>query len=276
MHPAIIIRLLGDNGSYNGEVETYGKPQGMGIFFGDGGGAFEGKWWKGQPNGEGRMVFRDDGSLERGQVHIGRFVDGICHGYGKRFDRNGRVVFDGEWVRGEMLVGNTYSKAENRRGRFMRDRDSRRHNRVDMKGSYSGEIAPWANEKDVVPHGYGVCHYDDGLTYDGYWDRGVLLDTPPLSGVTVTSSKHAKASLLGASKGVLAADSEERNGGGGGGTRPQAAALSVSPISELPADSSTRREVQLGAFVCETCAGKFRVKSFLSCWRPYFQLLDNN
>lgn len=206
------------------------------------------------------MVFRDDGSLERGQVHIGRFVDGVCHGYGKRFDRNGRIVFDGEWVKGEMLVGNTYFKAENRRGRFMRDRDLRRRNRVDMKGSYSGEIAPWANKNDIVPHGHGVCHYDDGLTYDGYWDRGVLLDTPPLSGVTVTSSKQAKEVLLGALKGGPTAAAHSDEGSGGGGTRPKATASPVSTSLELPADSSTRREVQLGAFKCETCEGKFRVK----------------
>lgn len=130
-------------------------------------GVYSGEWKNDAPNGQGTIVWDNDGSiytgewkdgLENGQgtytytngdTYTGELVNGLANGQGTYRGSDGSV-YVGEWKDG-MIQGqgtNTYADGS----------------------TYTGE---W---KDNYPHGQGTMTYADGTVLTGTWQNGQFVD----------------------------------------------------------------------------------------------------
>lgn len=85
-------------GSYTGVWEN-DLPNGAGVFTSKNS---DGKTWvytgnfiDGHFNGEGTTVW------ESGEMQVGHYEDDVLNGYGKYYDENGSLVYEGNWINGE-------------------------------------------------------------------------------------------------------------------------------------------------------------------------------
>ena len=98
-------------------------------------------------NGEKRNdEFHGKGKLinETGDVYEGDFQFGEYHGHGKFTMSNNDIIWEGKWVRGELIEGSIRSKK--------------------LKFLYEGEI------KNLGRHGKGIdFHYKKKRKFIAYW-----------------------------------------------------------------------------------------------------------
>ena len=56
---------------------------------------YDGNFLEGKFDGEGKYVY------ENGDYYIGHFKNGLCHGKGKEYDKNGKLLSEGLWINDE-------------------------------------------------------------------------------------------------------------------------------------------------------------------------------
>lgn len=132
-------------GVYSGEVDEEGLPSGQGTLREEDGHEYQGEWWRGKPNGRGKR-YRKDGTL----VYEGECKDGKEHGLGKSYYfYDGTLLYDGEWKDG---TWNGLGKYYRRDGTLC----------------YEGEF------RDRKYHGRGkeYCRVSGMLKHDGRFEEG--------------------------------------------------------------------------------------------------------
>lgn len=96
-------------GTYTGEVNSDGIPEGQGKFDTENTEGiewyYEGAWVNGQMEGEGATVWVD------GTKHEGSYIDSIYDGQGK-FYEDDSIVFEGEYKAGEYASGKLFNAKE--------------------------------------------------------------------------------------------------------------------------------------------------------------------
>ena len=72
--------------------------QGKGtLYYKDGKIEYEGDFLEGNYDGEGKYIY------ENGDYYVGEFKNGLCHGKGKEFDKEGKLICEGEWNNDEKV-----------------------------------------------------------------------------------------------------------------------------------------------------------------------------
>ncbi|HET6436086.1 MAG TPA: cytoplasmic protein, partial [Xanthomonadaceae bacterium] len=59
------------------------------------GARYEGDWLAGEMHGQGTYRFRT------GRVYVGELRDSKMHGYGREYDTDGGLLYEGQWRNGQ-------------------------------------------------------------------------------------------------------------------------------------------------------------------------------
>ena len=94
-----------DGSCYDGLWE-YDQKNGHGEMRWPNGDCYIGNFKDGARNGFGEYIFRD------GRKDIGQFVNGIMEGDGKRYDKEGKLIEDGRFVKDVMVFGTSNAEIE--------------------------------------------------------------------------------------------------------------------------------------------------------------------
>lgn len=85
-----------NGGYYDGEW-LFGKKSGFGKFLLPGLFYYEGQFKNNKMNGQGKLFIGNT-------VYEGNFVNDLRHGYGKEYDKNGNLLYEGEWKENKKLI----------------------------------------------------------------------------------------------------------------------------------------------------------------------------
>ncbi|CEL97748.1 unnamed protein product [Vitrella brassicaformis CCMP3155] len=138
----------GKAGKYEGELDSNGFPDGLGVLknMGDGALLYEGSWRAGKFHGEGTKFFDDDPSK---MEYTGWWKDGKRDGVGKSFLRSGAMEYYGEWEADEYHGHGT------------------KYHRGGVQKEYEGQ---W---QQGMYHGEGIKYRPGGMAeYEGQWHQG--------------------------------------------------------------------------------------------------------
>jgi len=162
----------GKAGKYEGELDSNGFPDGLGVLknMGDGALLYEGSWRAGKFHGEGTKFFDDDPSK---MEYTGWWKDGKRDGVGKSFLRSGAMEYYGEWEADEYHGHGT---------KYHRGGVQKEYEGQWQQGMYHGEgikyrpggMAEYEGQwHQGVYHGEGTLYDDSGWeTYTGRWTKG--------------------------------------------------------------------------------------------------------
>ena len=59
---------------------------------------YDGDWVDGKREGNGKYIYEDD------RYYIGQFKNNAPNGKGIEYDKNGKIIFDGNWVNGHIDI----------------------------------------------------------------------------------------------------------------------------------------------------------------------------
>jgi len=88
--------VFSDGHLYNGEYNL-GQREGQGMFVWPYGAKYEGSYYQNKRNGMGVYVYADE------RKYQGEYKGDRPHGYGVEFDKDGTVLYDGNWAFGEFI-----------------------------------------------------------------------------------------------------------------------------------------------------------------------------
>jgi len=131
----------GDQGQYEGDVDTNNIPHGMGNMLYLDGRTYQGGWRHGHWNGPANATFQN------GDVFEGHYKMDQRHGPGKY-----------QWKDGRSFVGDFYQDQRHGKGEF----------RWPDKSCYVGDFSRGHR------HGYGNYKFPDGSVYEGTWKESQM------------------------------------------------------------------------------------------------------
>lgn len=153
---------------YLGELDSRRRPVGPGLVKWVDGDleSFEGKFEKGFPIGQGKLVFRN------GDIYIGCFSDGLAEGIGEMEFANGdkytgswkKGYRDGEGIYSNSLTGEVYSGA-------WKNNLFEGKGRIDYNDDYMGRVFYEGMFSKGMKFGLGKCQYISGSIYRGMWSN---------------------------------------------------------------------------------------------------------
>lgn len=115
------------------------------ITYKDLSGTYIGQHLNGFPHGPGKFIYNDE------SIYSGEWKKGYQHGVGIYQNKEGKVVFEGEFFKGFFVSVGKFKYADN--------------------SCYSGRY--YLKNSDPICHGYGRMNYCDGSAYEGEFIHGV-------------------------------------------------------------------------------------------------------
>lgn len=131
----------GDQGQYEGDVDSNNAPHGMGNMIYLDGRTYHGGWRNGHWNGSAKATFQN------GDVFEGNYTMDQRHGPGKYY-----------WKDGRSFVGDFHQDQRHGKGEF----------RWPDKSCYVGDFQKGHR------HGYGNYRFPDGSVYEGTWQKSQM------------------------------------------------------------------------------------------------------
>lgn len=172
-----------DNGCYYGETMSY-QRDGYGSYAWDSGAVYSGEWQDGRRHGMGFSVFGDAthygrytdepngygaliitnpehqiAGIEGACIYVGDFVGGTPQGVGTLYDRNGTLLYYGNFTKGHPSA--TYPTTAN----YAHYRWA--HESLPGGDTYEGE------SNGGIREGFGIYRWADGSVWFGEWEGGV-------------------------------------------------------------------------------------------------------
>ena len=124
-----------------GKVDTVAKTNPTYVFeFNDEWG-YHGERIDGKKTGEGYELYQD------GRKYVGHFENDRYNGYGTFYDKNGRIIFKGEWRNGSIIKGEgemTYADGKKYIGQFANNRPNGNGTLYDANGKIIAK-GKWQN-----------------------------------------------------------------------------------------------------------------------------------
>ena len=179
---------LQDDGSYIGELNEQGIPNGKGKYLFKNGEIYEGEIVDDNFEGEGKYIYED------GKYYIGHWKDNLRQGKGILYDKNGNIEYDGNfandvfegngkyiWENGDYYVGEFKNGLSNGKGiLYYKTGDIKyigdfANDKFEGDGKYIYEDKQYykGEFKNGLKHGKGILYNkDENTIYDGDFIEG--------------------------------------------------------------------------------------------------------